>query len=108
MAQHHPKQMRTLALALHHDPGTQPEVHLGFCTGFYLDAHEGSGLRLSQRTDKAFDRLIATAESLLAHQVLINALRRKPHRHRRFNLLLPGQTGTRTAGTEGRNGWFWF
>ena len=107
MAQHHPEQMWSLALALHHHPRTLAKIHLRFGSRLHFHPYERDRLGLPQLPYKPFDRLITASESVVPDQILINPLGAQPHRHRRLNLRLPRQAGTLAATPGGRNGWFW-
>ena len=60
----------------HWRPGA--EIDLGFFAGLDLDPPHSLGLCLAELTHETFDRLIGTAESDFADQILINPLRTQP------------------------------
>ena len=87
--------MRPLPFAVHRHPRALAKIHLRFATRLHFHPHEGNRLGLAQLPHEPFDGLITATEPVLANQVLINALRTQPDRHRRFNLGQPRLAKTR-------------
>jgi transposase len=86
MAQNDPKQMGPLPLAIHYDPCALAKIHLGFGSRFHFHPHKRHRLALAKLPHKPFYRLITADESMVADQVLINALGTQAHHYRRFDL----------------------
>ncbi len=86
MAQNNPKQMGPLPFAIHHDPRTLAKIHLRLGSWLHLHPHKRDRLGLTQMPHESLYCLITANESVVANQVLINALGTQPHGHRRFNL----------------------
>jgi hypothetical protein len=64
MAQHHPEQMRSFALAVHHDPGALSKIDLRFGSRLDFHPHKGHRLGLSPPPHEALHRIV-TADKLM-------------------------------------------
>ena len=74
MTENDAEDMRPLALALDHDPGSLAKVHLHLRAGFTFHPPPRQRRGRTQAPDKALHRLIAADELDLRDQVLVNPL----------------------------------
>ena len=74
MAQDDPKQMRSLAFAVHHHPRALAKIHLGFGSRLHLHPHKRHRLGLAQLPHESFHGMITAGETMVTNQVLINPL----------------------------------
>jgi hypothetical protein len=111
MTEHGTKQVRapTFALLID-DRSALAKIHLHLFAGRALDATMRQLQLMGQAMDATFDRLVTPSESVIAHQVLVDALGRKPRSDRRrdHRQKLPAQTDSSCLRPGGRNGWVWF
>ena len=78
MTQYPAEQMRTPPLTFRHYPPSLPEIHLQLLAWQARHPPERRLGLLRQTTREAFDRVIRAGELVLRHQILVDALRRKP------------------------------
>ena len=74
MAQHHPEQMRSFALAVRQDPGALSIIHLRLGSRLYFHPHKGHRLRLSPPPHEALDGIVTADKLMFAHKVLVKTL----------------------------------
>jgi hypothetical protein len=108
MTQDAPEQMRLASMAVFLDPRRLPKIHLQLVARRTLHPAKGRLSPVGQSAHKAFNRVISPGEVMPGHQVLVDALRRKPGEQTLFNDDLQRRTlaDPTRFGAGGHNGWF--
>src|SRR5437773_11675140 len=99
--------MRLAPLTVLDGPRSLPEIHLQLLAWQALHPPEWWLGLLRQTSREAFDRVIRAVELVLRHQILVDALRRKPGQQPLLDHLRQGGalTDSSRLGAGGRNGW---
>ena len=74
MAQHHPEQMRSFALAVHHDPSALSKIDLRLGSRLYFHPHKWHRLRLSPPPHEALHRIVTAGKLTFGDKVLVKTL----------------------------------